>query len=327
MASNFDSSVLVTGGTVGLGYQCALAIARQHPNYQVVVASRSDLNASANAINEILDQENVLFMKLDLSSFSGVRSFVAEWELKKFPPIQSLVFNAALQLSGPLEYSVDGIEKTFAISHVGHALLFSLLRSHLADTARIVIVSSGTHDPAQKTGLPDAKYRSAEELAHPPAALARANGRQHYTNTKLANVLYGYALHRRFQTIQKKSGKHWTVTVMDPGLMPGTGIFRDANPVFRFLWVWLVPRILPVLRFLLTPNINTPEESGAALARLAVGSDVEGASGMYFEGRKKIKSSQLSYDEAKQEDLWEWTVDSLAINQEERSAFALLDLV
>ncbi|KAJ5212513.1 uncharacterized protein N7498_004159 [Penicillium cinerascens] len=323
MSSELQRSVLVTGGTAGLGYHCALTIARECPYYQVIIASRSDPKASAEAMNKLLDQENVKFLRLDLSSLSQVRAFAEVWETNQFPPIQSLVFNAALQLPGSVEYTEDGFEKTFAVSHIGHALLFSLLQPHLAETARIVIVSSGTHDPAQKTGLPDAKYTSAEYLAHPSPLSAKEKGRQRYASAKLANILYMYALHKRFSSVNEKSGKHWTVTSMDPGLMPGTGLARRATRVEKFLWLRVLPKIIPLLRLLISPNIHTPQESGAALARLAVADDVEGVSGVYYEGLNEIKSSEASYDRAKQEDLWEWTVNAVARDYRERMAFML----
>lgn len=323
MSSKFQRSVLITGGTSGLGYYCALTIARECPHYQIIIASRSDPKASAEGMNKLLNQENIKFLRLDLSSLSQVRTFAEGWETNQFPPIQSLVFNAALQFPGRVEYTEDGFEKTFAVSHIGHALLFSLLLPHLAETARIVIVSSGTHDPAQKSGLPDAKYTCAEDLAHPCPLSAKENGRQRYASTKLANILYMYALHRRFSSVNEKSGKHWSVTSMDPGLMPGTGLARGASRVEKFLWRRVLPKIIPLLRLLISPNIHTPRESGAALARLAVADDVEGVSGVYYEGLKEIRSSEASYDRAKQEDLWGWTVDTLARDDRERTTFML----
>jgi NAD(P)-dependent dehydrogenase (short-subunit alcohol dehydrogenase family) len=323
MSTKYQRSVLVTGGTTGLGYHCALSIARKHPEYQIVLASRSDSGSSADKANSLLGQNNVEFRRLDLSSLDNVRSFATDWERKGFAPIHALVFNAALQFPGDIEYTESGYEKTFAISHIGHALLFFLLRPHLADTARIVIVSSGTHDPAQKTGMPDSTYNSAEELAHPTPESAKNSGRQRYTSTKLANMLYAYALHRRFTAINENSGKHWTVTAFDPGLMPGTGLAREAGGVEKFLWHRVLPKILPLLRLLVSPNIHTPKESGEALALLAVGTSVAGKSGLYYEGKKEIKSSEVSYNEAKQEDLWQWTVNTLAKNEREQEEFGL----
>ncbi|KAF9894706.1 hypothetical protein FE257_006596 [Aspergillus nanangensis] len=171
-------SVLITGGTASLGYHCALNIARQHPEYQVILASRTNPHDAAESINRLLHQTNVRYIPLDLSNLAQVRSFAHTWASEQLPPIQTLLLNAGLQFPGEVTYTPDGIESTFGINHVGHALLFSLLRPHLCATARIVVTSSGTHDPAQKTGLPDAVYTSAEELAHPSADSKKNPGAQ-----------------------------------------------------------------------------------------------------------------------------------------------------
>lgn len=330
MSTKFQRSILITGGTAGLGYQCAINVAREFPNYQIVIASRSDRDASAAAINRRLGQQNVTFLALDLSSLSQVRSFVSKWEEgDQFPPLHSIVCNAALQFPGDVEYTADGFEKTFAISHLGHALLLSLMRHHLADDARIVIVGSGTHDPAQKSGMPDAYYSSAEELAHPTkeSLATNNNGRQRYTTTKLVNIMYMYALHRRFEALNKKTGKHWSVVAFDPGMTPGTGLVRNGKGFENFLWTKVLPRLLPLLRLLINPNIHTPEHSGLMMSQLVTRSEQQIGSGYYYEGTKRIKSSEASYDKDKQEDLWQWTVKAIASNEAEREAFEFRDLM
>lgn len=71
-------------------------------------------------------------------------------------------------------------------------------------------------------------------------------------------------------------------------------------------------------------NIHTTQESGIALARLAVSPEVEGVTGKYYEGLKQIESSKVSYDVAKQEDLWEWTADFVGKDEAEKQAFKSL---
>jgi NAD(P)-dependent dehydrogenase (short-subunit alcohol dehydrogenase family) len=326
MPIDYSGSVLITGGTSGVGYNCALAIARQRPDYKVIIASRSDSGKSAEAINKLLGYDNVEFIQLDLSNLANVRSFLTRWQDSQLPPIQALLLNAALQFPGGVAYSVDGFEKTFAISHIGHFLLFSLLRPYFTRNARIVITSSATHDPLQQTGMPEAQYDSAEQLAHPTTESALVPGRQRYTSTKLANVMYGYCLHRRFQAINMHHGKQWTVTILDPGLVPGTGLSREAHPILTWFWVNVLPNIIPFLRLLLSPNVHSVEESGAALARLAIGTTVEGKSGVYYQGLKEIKSSEDSYDQKKQEDLWQWTLNAVAQDEDEMKFFDFHDL-
>jgi len=87
--------------------------------------------------------------------------------------------------------------------------------------------------------------------------------------------------------------------------MPGTGLVRDGAAPLRFLWHQVLPRILPLLRWAISPNIHTPAESGAALARLVLDSSLEGVSGKYFEGRRQIPSSTESYDTVRAKKLWQ----------------------
>lgn len=311
------STILITGGTAGLGYECALEIAQQCPQYQVLIASRSNKDNAAVSINHKTGHSNVEYLKLDLSSLSQVRSFAADYAKRDYPPIKALVLNAGLQILN-LGYTKDKIESTFAINHVGHASLFYLLSPYFAEDARILLVASGTHDPAQKSGLPDAIYNSAEELAQPTKETEKYSGRQRYATSKLCNVMWTYALHRR---LERTRGKKWTVNAFDPGLMPGTGLARDAPALLRFIWHSILPRTIWLLRLLISPNIYSPRESGGSLARLAVGDDVKGVSGKYYEGKKPIPSSKDSEVVEKQEDLWEWTVRRVAKDEDERRKF------
>lgn len=166
--------------------------------------------------------------------------------------------------------------------------------------------------------MPSPNYTTAEEVAHPTGALLNVPGRQRYSTTKLCNVLWMYALDRR---LKKLPNQKWTVVAFDPGFMPGTGLAREAGPILRFLWHRVLPRIMPVLRKLMSPNIHPPEESGSNLAWIAINESQKLESAVYYEGRKQIKSSVDSYDEKWQEDLWAWTVKTVAEDDEERGHF------
>lgn len=316
---SWKQSIIITGGTTGLGYHTALHIAKAQPTTLVVISSRSDKDNAAETIKSTLGQDNVVFMPLDLNSLANVREYVKKWTAKGYPPIQSLVLNAGIQFPDKLTKTNDGLEATFGVNHVGHALLFHLLWPHLSQNARVVVTASGVHDPAQKSGLPDAVYTSGDDLANPPEAMTKNSGRQHYTNSKLANMLWTYSLDRHLA--EKRPQRVVTVNAFDPGLMPGTGLAREAGPVLRFLWIHVMPRMIGLLRRIYTPNVHTPSESGEALARLAIAADVEGVSGKYYEGMKEISSSTDSYVKEKQEDLWQWTVKYLAKDENERSKF------
>lgn len=319
--STYKSTILITGGTSGLGLAAALSLAKSQTNKLILLASRTDPASAAATINKTTGRSNAQYIPLDLSSLASVRAFASTYAQASYPPLSALLLNAGLQFSGPPSFTIDDVEKTFAINHVGHALLFHLLTAHLLPTARIIVTASGTHDPAQKTAMPPAVYQTAAALAHPTSALALRDGRQQYSNSKLANVLWTYALDRR----ARAAGKQWRVNAFDPGLMPGTGLARDYGPVVRLLWR-LLPLVIPVLRLLVTENIHTAAQSGRALADLAAGGGGGGdaVSGRYFEGTREIRSSVDSYVLAKQQDLWEWTLSAVSRDAEEKALFEKL---
>ena len=209
-----------------------------------------------------------------------------------------------------METNEDGYEKQFAINHLGHALLFHLLTLYLAPDARIVVTSSGTHNPeyTKKARLSDAVYTTAEDLAHPNPKTAHPEGMRRYNTSKLANVLWTYALARHL----KAAGSSITANVFNPGLMPGTGLARDYKPIARLLWLYVLPYILPLLRMMI-PSARATDASGADLAWVVLSPETAGVTGVYFDGRKEAPSSAASHEVAKQDDLWNWTVKTLAV--------------
>lgn len=330
--SPYKRSIIITGGTHGLGFETAVALARQQHDYLIVIASRSE-KGSVEAIKRRSQTHNVEFVALDLIDRDSVRVFAAQWAEQGRPPIHALMLNAGQQY--PLEYSFteDGYEKTFAVGHMGHALLFALLRNHFADHVRIIITASGSHDPAQKlTGMPHPRYVSAEEVARPPPCphayiKTRTYGLERYTTSKLATLLWMYALQRRLDKGNAKTGKDWAIFASDPGLMPLTGLFGNAPTPMRFLMGHVLPKVMPVLRATYHHHIKTPSESGSDFAKLAIGTEGKGANGRYFEGTREIKSSNESYEELKQEEMWEWTLEMVPRDDRERELMGLGDLM
>ena len=324
--ATYKTSILITGGTQGMGYHTALNLAKQQPSTLIVVASRTDREQAATSINKKLNQSNVIYMPLDLSTMAKVRDFAKRWNTAAHPPIQALVLNAAIQFPSGIEYTADGFEAHFGINHIGHALLFHLLVPRLTSDARVVIVSSGVHDPAEKWGLKPA-YTTAEKVAHPDAAAVKqSDGMARYSTSKVANVLWALALSRHIAS--QPSHRDKTVVVLDPGLMFPTNLTRNAGWLTRFvsnhlafLLVWLIP----LLRVVMHDNINTPWESAENLAWLAGGSEVRGKKGVYYERRKEHDVSRQAQDEKLQEELWRWTIEKVADSQEESARFSRIE--
>ena len=212
----------------------------------------------------------------------------------ELPPVHALVCNAGLQVVSAADETDDGVEMTFGVNHLGHFALVQGMLDQLARPARIVVVSSGTHDPAKHTGMPAPRFTSAAGLARPGGERAE-DGRRAYTTSKLCNVLFSYELDRRLGHGEQGV----TVTAFDPGLMPGSGLARDYPPLQRLAWRYL----LPALRVL--PGVRSTRASGNYLAALAGDERYDGVTGEYFAGGQSIRSSVDSYDRDKALDLWE----------------------
>jgi light-dependent protochlorophyllide reductase len=286
-------TVIITGASAGLGLECARALLASDPSWHVVLAVR-DTARGAEAVAQIGHPDRCTVLEMDLASLTSVHAFATAFRDAGHAPLHAVVCNAGLQVVAGTERTADGVEMTFGVNHLGHFALVQSLLDALVRPARIVVVSSGTHDPAKHTGMPSPRYTSAAVLAHPPAG-DPPDGRRRYTTSKLCNVLFTYELDRRLG----RGAGGVTVTAFDPGLMPGSGLARDYPPLQRLAWRYL----FPALRVL--PNVNSARTSGRRLAALTGDPRFEGVTGAYFEGKREIRSSEDSYDRAKALDLWE----------------------
>ena len=286
-------TAIITGASAGLGLECARALLRSDPSWHVVLAVR-DSSRGAEAVTRLGEPQRCTVMRMDLASLASVRAFVQNVRGATLAPLHAIVCNAGVQVVSGTEWTADGFEMTFGVNHLGHFALVQGLLDELAHPARIVVVSSGTHDPTKHTGMPDPSYTSAADLAHPRADES-PEGRRRYTTSKLCNLLFTYELDRRLG----HGGQGVTVNAFDPGLMPGSGLARDYPPMQRLAWRYL----LPALRVL--PGVHSTRTSGRNLAALANDPRFDGVSGEYFDELRPIRSSPDSYDRGKALDLWE----------------------
>eukprot|EP00292_Cryptomonas_paramecium_P010981 CAMPEP_0113677164 /NCGR_PEP_ID=MMETSP0038_2-20120614/9093_1 /TAXON_ID=2898 /ORGANISM="Cryptomonas paramecium" /LENGTH=326 /DNA_ID=CAMNT_0000594367 /DNA_START=55 /DNA_END=1036 /DNA_ORIENTATION=- /assembly_acc=CAM_ASM_000170 len=163
--------VVVTGCTQGLGYHAVKKFATDLANdtqgslkYDCVVLCCRNVAAAKKAVEALAKQTKcdpsklvVLEEGCNLCEMWSVRAYAAA--LKTFlgeRKIISLVNNAGIGGNPTYKKTSQGFDIIWATNHLGHFLLTILLLRHLAPGSRIVNVSSGVHDPANKTQLPDA---------------------------------------------------------------------------------------------------------------------------------------------------------------------------
>ncbi|TNE46621.1 MAG: SDR family NAD(P)-dependent oxidoreductase [Deltaproteobacteria bacterium] len=178
--------IVVTGANSGLGLETSREMARR--GAQVIMACRTASKAEA-AIADIksdVPDAKLTFMPLDLASLESVRSF-AEAFTEQHTKLDILCNNAGV-MALPYSKTADGFEMQFGTNHIGHFALTGLLLDTLLATpqSRIVNVSSLAHVPGK------IKFKDINHTKFYNKWLA-------YCQSKLANLLFTYELHRKLQ--------------------------------------------------------------------------------------------------------------------------------
>lgn len=299
---------IVTGGNTGLGYQCVRFLARDPANL-VVIASRDVQKAERAAATLRQAGGAIKALALDLSALSSVREFAETFRDAKLPPLAGIVCNAGGQSVAVPTKTAEGYETTFGVNHLAHYLLTRLLLPDLKADGSIVFVSSGTHDPKERTGMPAPRYRNAGAAAADFEVGSDA-GKRRYTASKLCNIYCTYEFARRLSQSSDPRLRSIRVNALDPGLMPGTGLARTYPPAIRLVWNYILPVATLFLR-----NTHRPATSGERLAKLARG-ELGGGTGKYYSNGRETRSSDESHDVEKARELWDASADMAGIPRE-----------
>jgi NAD(P)-dependent dehydrogenase (short-subunit alcohol dehydrogenase family) len=290
-----------------MGRETALALARRP------AASRPDLVllGRGSALDKVASQcralgATSLAVPVDLGSLDSVRVAAATVRdavtSGRVRPLRAVVANAALQTTDIRSATADGYETAFAVGHLAHFLLLRELDDLLGSRSRVVLVGSGTHRGGafqNRLQVPDPRWEDPEVLATPgrvdpddPSDVVTP-ARRAYATSKLATLYFAHELQRRL-------GDRAGVAVFDPGLMPGTGLVRDAGPGVRFAW----NTVMKAMRVM--PGVSSARRSGRLLAEVAVDPRWAGLrDGAYVEIDRVTDPAPHTFDEAREKRLWE----------------------
>lgn len=275
-------TVLVTGGTGGIGKATASGLAVLGADVAVTGRDRARTEAAAESIRAASGNGGVRAFAADLSVQSEVRRLAAD-VLDTYPRLDVLVNNVG-GFWAHRHVTADGLERTFALNHVAGFLLTNLLLDRLKASApsRVVTVSSG----AQSMGTIDFDDLQGER---------RYSGQRAYNQSKLANVVFTFELARRLE------GSGVTATVLHPGVVRTAFSAEDPAPFLR----WLLP--------LARPFMKSPAAGARTSIYLASSPDVEGVSGAYFAKGKAKSANRSAYDFAMAARLWQVSADLVGL--------------
>jgi NAD(P)-dependent dehydrogenase (short-subunit alcohol dehydrogenase family) len=277
MADSMRNRVcLVTGATNGIGYETALGLARRGARVAIVGRDPEKTQASAERIRAAVPGAVVDPHVADLSAQAEIRRLAASLRAT-YPRLDVLVNNAGA-IFDRRELTVDGIERTWALDHLGYVLLtLELLDTLKASAAagakpRIVNVASAAH------------YRGHIDFSDIEGA-RRYGAMRAYAQAKLGNVLFTYALARRV----KADGI--TVNALHPGVVK-TGFAKNTGGAFGAVWS------------LMRPFLIRPDKGAATSLHVATAPELDGVTGRYFSHYRPKASSAESRDESVQERVW-----------------------
>ncbi len=281
----------VTGANSGIGYHAALQLARA--GAAVVLACRDGAKAGA-ARDRILAQlpaAQLEIAELDLASLASVRT-AAESFIATNRHLDLLINNAGVMALPERRLTPDGFELQLGTNHFGHFALTGLLLPAILQPSptvppRIVSVSSIAHRGATM----DFDNLNWEHGYKPWPA---------YRRTKLANLLFGFELHRRLQ----RAGASAMSIVVHPGISntnlfaagPGSG--RGVAAVMAPLVIRLIGQsdaqgALPTLYGATSPAAQSGHFYGPNGFRQMRGYPVE------------VRAEQQAYDESLAAKLWQ----------------------
>jgi len=291
MVSSWEGrTVLVTGGTGGIGRATAAGLART--GARVLIGARNAERAAA-AVAAIHDETGVTVevVALDLARLGSVAAAVAHLH-ERTDALHALVNNAGVMILGRRRESADGLELTFAVNHLGPFMLTTRLESLLraGAPARVVNLSS------------DGSGIARDGLRFDDLQFERDwSGWEAYGASKLCNVYFTTELARRW------SDSGVTANAVHPGYVDtDLGRVRDedrlpssgGSPSARGAGSGT-----PDLGALGTPV--TVEEGARTSLYVTTSEALDGVTGRYFRDCEPVDVAGVAADEQAARRLWD----------------------
>ena len=303
-----DKVMLVTGGSSGIGIETVRAF---HATGAKVFTTVRDLAKGQKVVDEIMERDpsskaEIVLLKMELDSLESVRAGAMEI-LGKTGKLNVLV-NSAGVMATPYGKTEDGFETQFGTNHIGHFMLFQLLKDTLiksstkAFQSRVVCVSSSGHRMGE-VRFGDYNFEAPDSY-HPWTA---------YGQAKTCNIYLANEIERRYSS----RGLHATSLhpgAIKSGLQVHVGEMSDS--------VFETPEVKKVEK--------SPAQGAATTVYTALSKDFEGKGGVYLSNCAIMGLSMsealdatddgyaaYAYDAAKEGRLWKDSLKMVGLGDDE----------
>ena len=266
-------TVVITGGTSGIGEVAALELAQMGARIVLVAREKSRAEATLARLRKRGPELAHTAHYADLTRLAEMKRVAAQ--IAAVEPRIDVLINNAGAMFGARRITQDGIERTFALNHMAYFVVTQGLRERLAvaGDARIVNTASDAHRGAT---LDFGDLQSEQGFGAMKA----------YGRSKLCNILFTRELARRLQ------GSGITANCLHPGFVATR--FGDQSGGLISHMIWLA-------KFLAI----SPAEGARTIVHLASSPEVAGISGKYFYKCRATTPSPAAQDDQAALLLWE----------------------
>lgn len=285
---------LITGANSGIGKSVASQMARI--GIKVIIACRN-AERGKQALGEIQEETGNLLTELmivDLSSMSSIRKFSDDFQ-KKFQRLDVLIHNGA-NFDHTLNRAVlteDGFETIFATNYLGPFLMTRLLLPCLLASSHPRLLTVGTKGldfyPFANINFEDFEFKKSKFTT------AKA-----YYNSKLALLMFTLDFANRFK------GR------IDANCIRVTNVAIGNDRLVTLPWylkyLYWIKRLFSI----------SPEQMSETYLTLALNSEVEGMTGLYWdEDQKIVNFPSKALDVETRDRLWNLTEKMLGVSFED----------
>jgi len=270
-----DRSVIITGGTSGIGKAAAMRLAETGARLTMTARDRAKGEAVAAEI-KATSGADIEILPVDFADLGSVRQ--AALAYRDTRDDLAVLINNAGTVVGKRTTTVDGHELTFATNYLGPFLFTNLLTDLLTSSApsRVINTASVSHTYAKEgilfddLGFEHRRFKLMEVYGH----------------SKLANILHASELNARY------GDDGITAVAIHPGVVRtglGSGTSRFVRLAMTVGGRWM----------------RSPDDGADTIVWLATAPSIDIDDGIYFEDRAVSKATSHARDADQARRLWE----------------------